>query len=487
MSLIRLQITDNHRGKEIAECWANKEQSFSEKDLSAVKKNIEQISNKKIQDLVSENKKLLVFPLNLNQHGDKIGEDHILSLYGDKISTGNIMGFVGVRNDGCDTQLDIKSRFESGGKDYFLHYILQKVFAINLFKWEHDTTQEQIFDFLLYLFPYYLKKALAQGVFKKYCRFEYNDANIRGPIDVNRHIRQNIPFKGTVAYSAREHTYDNEVTQLVRHTIEYIRTKEQGSAILNIDSDTKDGVNQIVMATQSYNARERQCVINQNLRPVRHPYFSAYTELQTICLQILRHEELKYGTDDSQIYGILFDGAWLWEEYLNAIFEENNLGITHAKNKTGDNGISLFKNGKKCYYPDFYKFVEGDKEKSFVLDAKYKRLGYDINPNEQEYLKSNKISICREDLFQMITYMHVLPAAHCALLYPIEPNEASQTAETIVSDSRELAGSGGEIFGYGIKISAKDKMSDFWSEMKIMEKNFSKKITEFKNSMVKQN
>ena len=482
MSLMRLQITDNHRGKAIADCWANNEQLFSEEDLTAVKNNIEQISNKKIQDLVSENNKLLVFPLKLNQHSDKIGEDRILSLHNEIISTGNIMGFVGVG----DTQIDIKSRFETGDKDYFLHYILQKVFAINLFKWEHDTTQEQIFDFLLYLFPYYLKKALAQGIFKKYRRFEYNDANIRGPIDVNRHIRQNIPFKGSVAYSAREHTYDNEVTQLVRHTIEYIRTKEQGSTILNIDSDTKEGVNQVVMATQSYNARERQRVINQNLRPVSHPYFSAYTELQTICLQILRHEELKYGTDDSQIYGILFDGAWLWEEYLNTIFEENNLDITHAKNKTGDNGISLFKNGWKCYYPDFYKFVEGDKEGSFVFDAKYKRLGYDINPNEQEFLKSNKISICREDLFQMITYMHVLPAAHCALLYPIEPNEASQTAETIVSDSRELAGSGGEIFGYGIKISAKDNMIDFWSDMENMEKEFSKRIIEFKNSMVKQ-
>ncbi len=33
----------------------------------------------------------------------------------------------------------------------------------------------------------------------------------------------------------------------------------------------------------------------------------------------LRYEKLKYGNDSKQIYGILFDGAWLWKEYLATI------------------------------------------------------------------------------------------------------------------------------------------------------------------------
>ncbi len=33
----------------------------------------------------------------------------------------------------------------------------------------------------------------------------------------------------------------------------------------------------------------------------------------------LRYEKLKYGSGAKQIYGILFDGAWLWEEYLTTI------------------------------------------------------------------------------------------------------------------------------------------------------------------------
>ena len=403
--MIRLKITDNKDWTEIAKCVVDNEPPLTDEEVESVKPDIVRISNQKIANLqLDDNPNLLVFPQSLGYHGDDIGEGVIIGLSDNKISTNNIMGFVGVNQ----TQIDICSRFASGKEDYFLHYMLQKVFSINLFNIEHTTTNEPIFDFLLYMFPHFLKKAVAQGVFKKYRRFEYNDANIRGPIDVSRHIRQNIPFRGTVAYSTRQHTYDNELTQLVRHTIEYIRTKAQGAAILNNDTETKNDVGQIVQATPSYNVRERQRVINQNLRPVRHPYFSAYTELQKICLQILRHESIKYGQEKDKIYGILFDGAWLWEEYLAGILK--NFGYTHAENHTGKNPITLYNGNPR--YPDYYKckqikdFNYGDviPDENDVLDAKYKMLDFN--------------SAARDDIHQIVTYMHILPSKRAGLIYP---------------------------------------------------------------------
>ena len=453
-----IQLTDN----------SSKPYSEIDELKDSDKDNLQKIANVAIKNLsLDNNPNLLVFPRDLNHYDDDISEGHILELQGDKIITGNIMGFVGVN----DTQIDIRSRFaKEDENDYFLHYMLQRVFAINLFDIKHSTSQEQVFDFLLYLFPHFLQKALGQGLYKKYRRFEYNDANIRGPIDVSRHIRQNTPFRGTVAYSTREHSYDNEVTQQIRHTIEYIKTKAHGAHILSNSKEMKEAVSQIVMATQTYNVRERQKVINQNLRPVRHPYYSAYTELQKICLQILRHESLKYGQEKDKVYGILFDGAWLWEEYLDKIFEEHHLNITHARNKTEEKGIPLYK-GSGSYFPDFYIQVKGDTEgeKSFVLDAKYKRLDKGKHIDEQS--EENSISICREDLFQMITYMHVLPAKHCALLYPIEPNEKmTNQGKVIKSEARVLKGLGGEIYGYGLKIPAKNTLIEFREGMKDVEK-----------------
>ena len=344
---------------------------------------------------------LLVFPHSLGEYGDKIGTEHIFSVNnGNQLVTGNIMGFVGYN----DTQVSIRSRFAQQQGDYFLHYMLQKVFAINLFDLKHDSDKESVFDFLIYLFPAFLKRALRQGLYKEYQTRHYNDANVRGRIDIQRHIRQNIPFAGKVAYTTREYAVDNSVTQLVRHTIEYIASHPYRGNILNNDEETKEAVGLINNATSSYNRNDRNRIINLNKRPINHPYFSEYRDLQRLCLQILRHEELKYGQEEEQIYGVLFDGAWLWEEYLATIFEPK--GFTHPHSGIDYVGKYVFANPKKVLaQPDFYK------EGLVVFDAKYK-------PHKSLFDKKQ-----REDRFQLLAYMYVFNASISGLIVPVSLGE----------------------------------------------------------------
>jgi 5-methylcytosine-specific restriction enzyme subunit McrC len=396
--------------------------------------NLSIIANLKIGDIKKDNiPNLLVFPQSLSQTEDGIDGEYIFSLKNNELTTNNIMGFVGVN----DTKITIKSRFAKNcDEDYFLHYMLQKVFSINLFDLKHNTNTESIFDFLLYLFPYFLKRAVRQGIYKEYTKHEYNDANVRGVIDVSRHIRQNIPFSGKIAYRTREYCCDNALTQLVRHTLEYIRRHQFGGNILNNDEDTRKAVSQIEMTTLSYVRQQRQSVINQNIRPIQHPYFRDYIQLQSLCLQILRHEEIKYGAKKDEIYGILFDGAWLWEEYLNTILKE--CGFMHAQNKSGKDGIYLFEEQKNYKrYPDFYK-------DNIILDAKYK------------HLESGNID--RNDIHQIISYMYVEKAENGGLIFPCEQD----TGKRFIG---KLRGNGGEIFTCGFVIPKCDNFRDFCSNV----------------------
>lgn len=368
---------------------------------------------------LEEHPNLLVFPQDFKTHGDDIGKERIFTIDGNLLKTGNIMGFVGYRN----TRVRISSRFAQDDKDYFLHYMLQKVFAINLFDLKYDSDSESVFDFLIYLFPTFLKHAMRQGLYKEYQTREYNNANIRGRIDVSRHIRQNIPFAGKVAYTTREYVSDNRITQLVRHTIEYIATHPFSGNILNNDDETKEAVGVINAATPTYNRNDRQKVVYQNLRPVTHPYFDEYRPLQRLCLQILRHEELKYGSDDKQIYGILFDGAWLWEEYLNTILK--GIGFEHPQNRTGKERKSLFTDNSGVCYPDFYS-------NTMVLDAKYK--GY-----------SDWGSIQNADLYQVISYMHILKLDHGGFIVPVSYSGNQPVAKM-------LNGYGGQMSIFGLQV-----------------------------------
>lgn len=334
------------------------------------------IANKNLIDLQKENPDLLVFPQTLGQYRDDVEKSHIFSLDEENLTTYNLMGFVG-RNS---SQLTISSRFaKDDNNDYFLHYMLQKVFSINLLKFDQTPNKENIWDFLLYLFPYYLKKAYSHGIYKAYKKEEYNDSNVKGTIDVKRHILRNIPFMGKIAYTTREHSYNNNLTQLVRHTIEHIKTHPFGSGVLTNDSEVRDIVSKFIFVTEkTFNNNSRQKIISANLKPVSHPYFTEYTALQKICLKILRHGKITFGKEKDKVYGLLFDGAWLWEEYLNKVLKD--CGFEHPKNKTSSGAIYLFSDSRSYKrYPDFWK-------ENFILDAKYKNLTEPIDRNDMNQM-----------------------------------------------------------------------------------------------------
>lgn len=374
------------------------------------------VANKPIQQLCEEDNDILVFPLSIDDSDDRIGDSHIVDIYTEdcnsvRIKSGNIMGFVGRKSQ----QLKIYSRFDSNNNDYFLHYMLQKVLSFNVFNMEFTSSEENVFDFLLYLFPTLLKHALRQGLYKEYRRKHYNDSEVRGTIDISRHIKENIPFRGTVAYNTREYSYDNSVTELIRHTIEFIRTFPIGNTILSSDRMVEEYIRDIFLYTPSYNHAERMRIINENLRPRCHPYYKEYKTLQKLCVQILRQEEIKYGTDDDRIYGILFDGAWLWEEYLNTLLCKK--GFIHPENKLGTGAIYLFEHGGQRF-PDFWK-------QDIVLDAKYKKLA----------INGTRLDIERDDVHQIMAYMYRLKASKGGIICPYKGEKNKIISQNMHKDS----------------------------------------------------
>lgn len=343
------------------------------------------ISGKKISDLKNQDGFLIY--CNEDKLKDDVENNSIFTISGDKLTTYNIAGFVGTQN----TLLSIRSRFaQDNGDDYFLHYMLQKVFNINISTLEHATDRNKAFQFLPYLFKYYFLKALSQGLYKKYVWNKYNDSKVKGTIDIARHIKHNFIFTGNIAYNVREHSYDNNINQLIRHTIEYISNLKMFSMMLESD-DMIDLVQDIRSITPTYSEKNRQQVINNNLKSDIHPYYYEYEPLRQICLQILMEDdELKYGRAENKIYGVLFDAAWLWEEYLNTLISEIDSSFIHTHNKSKENRIYMLENNGWEAYPDYYSSAL-----DIVMDAKYKH--------------ANGINqIDSKDRMQIISYMHIL-------------------------------------------------------------------------------
>ncbi len=349
------------------------------KDNSQQKKNTfseigtltNKIADKTLEQLEREG--IFVFPEIVKDATDITRNQMILQSVNDTYRSGNVMGFLGVGEE----RLIIVSRF-GGEEDYFFRYLLDKVMDFpNIIDLHSDANQDlRLFNYLLFLFPYYLKMAMRKGLFKKYIRHEYNDGNVKGAIDIAKHIKQNTPFVGNVAYNRREFSYDNNLMELVRHAIEFIKRKPYGNNLL---SKVKEEVRLVIEATGGYEPYDRQHIIEENKKHiVRHAYFREYLALQRLCLLILRHQKHQIGTGAKQIYGILFDGAWLWEEYIHLLIKDV---FYHPMNKEGKGAQRLFNGNIGLIYPDF---ISQDPERRIIADAKYKPMD---NIHNRDYLQ----------------------------------------------------------------------------------------------------
>ena len=375
-----MQLTDNQQA-------LNKEEFITEYPK------ISQVLLDRTLDNLSQEDSIFIFPNDLKNSPDLDKEQKILETVNQKIKTGNVIGFLGCGQE----RLTISSRFSSKSDDYFLHYLLQKVLNINLTSLDVGlSSEERLYQLLIYLFPKYLEATMRKGLYKEYQRFFHNDSHVKGVLDVGNHLKRNVPFVGNVAYTTREFTYDNPLMQLIRHTIEYIKNQKSFGVLLD---SNRENMTEITRATPAYKLADRAKIIRMNkIKPIRHAYFREYRKLQELCLMILSREKHGLGHQAQRVHGILFDVAWLWEEYVHTLLPKD---FIHPRNKEKKGGISVFSCGKRKVYPDFY-----NRELKTVLDAKYKKL------------EDTEEGINREDLFQLISYSYILEAEKAGLVFP---------------------------------------------------------------------
>ncbi|KXT72312.1 hypothetical protein SGODD07_00743 [Streptococcus gordonii] len=402
-----MQITDNQH-------------KIAKEDFVAEYPNLSQALLDRTLDNLSREDSIFILPNDLMNSPDLEKDQKILETVNQEIKTGNVIGFLGYGQE----RLTISSRFSDESNDHFLHYLLQKVLNINLTSLDVGLSPEdKLYQLLVYLFPKYLQAALQKGLYKEYQRFFHNDSHVKGVLDVGNHLKKNLPFMGNIAYTTREFAYDNPLMQLIRHTIEYIKNQKSFGVLLG---SNRENMTEITRVTPAYKLADRAKIIRMNkIKPIRHAYFREYRKLQELCLMILSREKHGFGSQAQRVHGILFDVAWLWEEYVYSLLPK---GFIHPRNKDKTGGISVFSSHVRNIYPDFYH-----KDLKIVLDAKYKKLEF------------TEKGINREDLYQLISYTYILEAKTAGLIFP-------SVEKFVDNDIGKLAGYGAFLKKWSILI-----------------------------------
>lgn len=314
---------------------------------------------------LADNTGILYFPGHLGKSEDLNSKGKIFETRDNRIWTTNIVGFLGVGSE----RIEIKSRFIGDEDDYFLHYLLEKTMNINLTNHLVGLNKEEsMYDLLASVFPYFLDRALSKGIYKSYKTVRYNDLRVKGRIDVAEHLAKNIPFRGNISYSSREYSLDNDVTQLIRHTIEFLLSQSNTNSH---KLKASESIRRIIEVTPTYSHTRRLKVISSNLsNHISNTFYTDYIYLRKLCLMILQRHKHGLNSENNQIHGMIFDMSWLWEEYIYTLISND---FIHPDNTKRYLKQHLFNNDndetKHSIYPDFIGINDYSE---VIADAKYK-------------------------------------------------------------------------------------------------------------------
>jgi 5-methylcytosine-specific restriction endonuclease McrBC regulatory subunit McrC len=208
-------------------------------------------------------------------------------------------------------------------------------------------------------------------------------------------------------------------------------------------------------------------VVNDNLRPFSHPYFTKYAALIKLCLSILRHERLAYGDNkDEKVYGVLIDAAWLWEEYIAGVV--NEIGGNHYTKKKSKYKLFEDKGGEfQQIVPDYLYPGEEDGKNTWVADAKY-------IPLDEEQNKNMSADRAGDIYYKTIMYMYRFNTEKGFLLHPVRSDSENKVS---LSTYNIPGGRGGKLHKVGICIpQSKDRYASFKKAIGKREKAFKETI-----------
>jgi len=337
----------------------------------------------------------------------KVDDDLIISITDDKyVRTGNFVG----KFQWNEVDIEINSRF---GKN-FLKRMLN--FSNDVFLNDVDIAGKEnkknkdldISRFIIYyLFLQKLEKAFLLGLPRAYQTKKYHEINIRGNIDINRFIKNDIPFKGKISSSKRELLEIQEIIDVLYKAIGIIQKDE---------FDTKFISNVVTHLKQNRsNKFVSSNIIKKalNSKALNNPIYFPYKNILKYAQIIIENKNIKNKNGKIETRGFIVNIAELFETYIRKLLSKHFSDWIIESPK-----IKLYSDNffARKIIPDI---VMKKDNKVLVFDTKYKRMNF----NGKNSYGSGDLD--RNDFFQINTYMsyyhnqgYKLVAG--GLLYPLE-------------------------------------------------------------------
>ena len=278
-----------------------------------------------------------------------------------------------------------------------------------------NTEKADFFEILIYLFSKYTRTLLNGSIYQKYTEVNRELSFVKGRIDVNTYINDNLTRGRTHKISCEFDAFimDNDFNRAVKYVANLLLpvTKEQQSKrflrdILFILDEVKNvTISADILKRMRFN-----------------PMFSDFETVRDYCVLFLENSVSFNYKSDLKLFAFLLPMEYVFEDFIFGFIDKEIHGV-HAKSQLSN--TYLDKNKHFNLKPDLYLSIND--KKSIIADTKYKIVYTDSN--------DAKKGISQSDLYQMVSYGIRFKVKEIVLYYPNTITQTkTQNSEIIIED-----------------------------------------------------
>lgn len=269
---------------------------------------------------------------------------------------------------------------------------------------KNDDAENQSLFIIAYLFIHTLEKAAVLGLPQQYQNHQERGPKVRGRVDFNYFLKQDIPFQGKLTCQYRERMFVQEIIDVIYLALKKLETvfgKDIHSHLFGL----------MQLLKQEYSGRFVTHEIIRKAKKhqvIQNPMYSGFKSVLEYAEIILLDKDLIPDHDNNKLSttGYLFDISELFEVYLEKLLIRNfpNWIVN------GQEQLSLYQKQfyRRSIFPDLV-MKHRDSSAIVVFDAKFKKMNFE-----------NK-DVDRADLHQIHSYSGFYSNSLVAsgLIYPL--------------------------------------------------------------------
>ena len=261
---------------------------------------------------------------------------------------------------------------------------------------------DSFFEILILMYATYTRDAMNRILYQNYHEVNQDNQFIKGRLDVNGYIRDNITTGNWQRITCDYDTFDidNRFNRIIKYVSKMLLAHTKNDAIQNLLYEIIFLLDDVEDVQMTYDDCEKVKL---------NPFFNELNVVLDYCKLFLSNSMVFSYKEEFEVFAFLLPMEKIFEDFVTGFLDENRKDLDIHAQKQDRYLASTKDSGVFQLIPDIFIQNKANHTNNTIVDTKYKILN--INTD-------SKKGVSQADMYQVISYAIRYEVSDIILLYP---------------------------------------------------------------------